>query len=189
MTNRYSKGWLALVLVMSAAANAADMTETEFKAQAHQKAMMLGKTLKQSLQQAVKSGGLAHGVSVCKDIAPSIAKQLSTDGWQVGRTAIKVRNTSNQPDTWEQAGLQAMLDGLSDGLKPNALTQVKIDSEAGNYRYMAPIMTGKLCLNCHGSEIKPEVKAMIDAEYPADQATGFEAGELRGAFTITYQSE
>ena len=57
------------------AAQAAQLSEAEFKAQAKQKAMQLGKTLKKNLQQAVKEGGLPNGVQVCKDIAPAIAVQ------------------------------------------------------------------------------------------------------------------
>ena len=33
-----------------------------------------------------------------------------------------------------------------------------------------------------------ELKARIDSVYPEDQATGFELGALRGAFTITKTS-
>ena len=42
----------------------------------------------------------------------------------------------------------------------------------------------KPCLTCHGSNIKPELAAKINSLYPEDKATGYKAGELRGAFTI-----
>ena len=38
---------------------------------------------------------------------------------------------------------------------------------------------------CHGSGLDPALKAEIERLYPDDQATGFKAGELRGAFTVT----
>ncbi len=53
------------------------------------------------------------------------------------------------------------------------------------FRYIQAIPTGELCLNCHGSDIKPNVRAKIQELYPADQATGFKPGELRGVFTLS----
>ncbi|GGF62182.1 Tll0287-like domain-containing protein [Alteromonas lipolytica] len=187
---KLSKVWIAVACLLPALTTVAgQLTQAEFTSQAKQKAMQLGKTLKMNLQAAVKEGGLTNGVNVCKDIAPAVAAELSTDGWQVGRTALKVRNPSNQPDSWEQTSLMTMVKGLEEGLKPGSLTQVSMDDEAGQYRFMAPIMTDSLCLNCHGAELAPAVQAEINQQYPHDQATGFAAGDLRGAFTVTYNSE
>ena len=36
-----------------------------------------------------------------------------------------------------------------------------------------------------GSNVQPEIKAEILRLYPDDEATGFKAGDLRGAFTVT----
>lgn len=49
---------------------------------------------------------------------------------------------------------------------------------------MKAIPTGKLCLNCHGQAIKPDVVKLLDKYYPGDGARGFGEGDLRGAFTI-----
>ena len=175
-------------LLLPLAAQAQHLSEAEFKAQAQQKAMQLGKTLKQNLLQAVKAGGLPNGVQVCKEIAPAIAAELSTDGWQVGRTALKVRNPQNRADRWEQSSLMAMVEGLEEGLEPGALAMVHVDEAAGKYRFMAPIMADGLCLNCHGASLAEPVKEAINQQYPNDEATGFAAGDLRGAFTVTYQA-
>ena len=56
----------------------------------------------------------------------------------------------------------------------------------GGARFMAPIMTGPLCLTCHGAQLSPAVKAALAKDYPGDQATGFKAGDLRGAFSIVW---
>ena len=50
---------------------------------------------------------------------------------------------------------------------------------------MKAIPTGKLCTKCHGTELKPEVKAKLAEFYPDDKATGFNKGDLRGAFVVT----
>ena len=53
------------------------------------------------------------------------------------------------------------------------------------FRYMKAIPTGKVCLQCHGSEIDPNVDETLKKFYPHDQARGFKEGDIRGAFTIT----
>ena len=66
--------------------------------------------------------------------------------------------------------------------------QTSLDAEKDGkrvFRYMKAIPTGALCLNCHGTTLAPEVAAKLHELYPADAATGFNAGDLRGAFTIT----
>ena len=54
-----------------------------------------------------------------------------------------------------------------------------------NFRFMKAIPTGEVCLKCHGSEMKPGIKAKLQELYPNDKATGFKLGDIRGAFTIT----
>ena len=41
------------------------------------------------------------------------------------------------------------------------------------------------CVTCHGETIAPSIAAKIDELYPADKATGFREGDLRGAFVVT----
>ncbi|MBL6933600.1 MAG: DUF3365 domain-containing protein, partial [Rhodospirillales bacterium] len=42
----------------------------------------------------------------------------------------------------------------------------------------------KPCLACHGGNISEEVAAKLDDLYPQDKARGYNAGDIRGAFTI-----
>ena len=60
-----------------------------------------GGSLKPELKKAIKAGGPAHAVSVCSELAPSIAEKLRTDsGWYINRVSLKARNPSAQPDAW-----------------------------------------------------------------------------------------
>jgi hypothetical protein len=52
------------------------------------------------------------------------------------------------------------------------------------FRYMKAIPTRGICLRCHGEKIDPSLRMVLDRFYPEDQATGFEIGDVRGAFTI-----
>ncbi|HSD70126.1 MAG TPA: DUF3365 domain-containing protein, partial [Woeseiaceae bacterium] len=53
-------------------------------------------------------------------------------------------------------------------------------------RYMKAIPTGGLCLACHGSAIPDDVRGLLDDHYPHDRALGYEAGDMRGAFSVVW---
>ena len=159
------------------------------EARLHAKA--LGGALKSRLQQAIQSGGLEAGVNECQLEAAPIALALSQNGWEVGRTALKVRNPNNAADQWEREQLawfsQLLTKAKQDNLAPKRpLETYQYDSESGKFRYMMAIEQGQVCMACHGANVAPSVKQSILKHYPNDQATGFELGELRGAFTLSY---
>lgn len=144
-------------------------------------------TLKGELQAAIEQGGPASAIPVCNVKAPEIARDLSQSEWTVRRTSHKIRNQDNAPDEWEATVLKEFLQRTAAGESPATLEKAALVPVGGRptYRYMKAIPVGEVCLNCHGSEIDPEVRESIDSYYPQDQATGFALGELRGAFTIT----
>ena len=156
--------------------------------EALEKTKLFASQLKSTLQAGVKQGGLAQGVNVCKDAAPSIAQAHAVDGWQVGRTSLKLRNSNNQADEWESKQLAIFEEKIKAGANPKTLMANEVvTSAAGDkqFRFMKAIPTGKLCLNCHGSKIAPKLKSAINQHYPEDKAIGFNLGDLRGAFTLT----
>jgi hypothetical protein len=143
--------------------------------------------LKGELQAAIKEGGPAHAIGVCGEVAPSIAGNISDkSGWAVGRTALKVRNPRNTPSVRERAVLMEFKQrhAEGEGFKKMESATVVEEGDRRYLHYMKAIPTQEVCLACHGSNVKPEVQQAIDAQYPADAATGFEQGELRGAFTF-----
>ena len=145
------------------------------------------KNLGGTLKAAMAEGGFPHGVKMCKEKAPGIAAKLSTDGWEVGRTSLKVRNSSNAPDSWEQDVLRSFEVQKANGAAFSSLIHSEIVEEGGKrtYRYMRAIRAGEFCLACHGGNIDPVLAEKIKAAYPADQATGFNAGDIRGAFSLS----
>lgn len=149
----------------------------------------LGEGLKKELMAAMRSGGPVAAVQVCKTVAPALADASSkATGLEVGRTALKVRNPANGPDAFETRILEEFLTKIAAGADPATLEHAETVEDNGKklFRYMKAIPTvAEPCLACHGSNLSPELKAEIDKLYPEDQATGFKAGELRGAFTVT----
>ncbi len=153
----------------------------------------LGEGLKEKLLGAMKEGGPVAALDVCKVEAPKIAAERSAAaGLEVGRTALKVRNPANAPSETERKVLEDFAKQIAGGADSAKLEHVAVVEEGGkkSFLYMKPIMTaGKPCLACHGSELDPAVAAKIKELYPSDQATGFNAGDLRGAFVVTGKVE
>ncbi len=149
----------------------------------------LGEGLKSQLMAAIKAGGPVSAIAGCKTVAPALAEQSSKDhGLEIGRTALRVRNPANAPDQWERKVLEDFVAKIAAGANPATLEHVETVSEGDEtvFRYMKAIpAAAKPCLTCHGSNLDPALKAEIARLYPDDQATGFKAGELRGAFTVT----
>lgn len=139
--------------------------------------------LLETVKGAMQAGGPNRAVEACQTLAPEIAANHSKNAWNVGRTALKVRNPDNAPDAWERKVLEEFATQAAAGTPISELKKAEIVD--GQFRMMKAIPTGEPCLACHGKDIKPELAAVIDQRYPADQARGFSLGELRGAFTLS----
>ncbi|MDT8386847.1 MAG: DUF3365 domain-containing protein [Thiogranum sp.] len=146
------------------------------------------KTLKGELQEAIKEGGPVHAIAVCQDVAPRIADDFSAKkGWEVGRTSLKTRNPDNAPDDWERDVLKTFDRQLAKGQDPKTMEHYEVVQQDGTqvFRYMKAIPTAEVCLTCHGKQVGGAVAGRLEELYPQDEATGYEVGEIRGAFTIT----
>ena len=175
---------VGIISVFSALSVAAQPVEVLLK-DARAQAKTLGMSLKGALQTSMKADGPVAALDVCHVKAPKIAEQMSLDGWHVARTSLKVRNPGNTPDEWEVTVMQDFAKRLAEGESPISLEASK--TENGEFRYMKAIPTAAVCLVCHGSDIASPVAKKIASLYPQDQATGFNEGELRGAFTLRKQ--
>ena len=184
---------LGLAILVSVSGVVAEPTEEDLVRQAQVIAADFQANLKSALMQAMSSGGLVSAIEVCRLESPKITGELSGDGWVVARTALKVRNPANAPSPWQRSQMESMVKALAAGEQAAALTvsDVREGGEGGEgkelrtFYYMQPIMTGKLCLTCHGAQLAPDVQQALNKSYPDDQAVGFSEGDLRGAFVFT----
>ena len=145
-------------------------------------------TLKKELQAGMQEGGPINAVSVCNLTAPGIASTYSArNGWDVGRTSLKLRNPDNAPDTWERAVLESFEERKRAGEDPMKMEfyEVVRQNDTRKFRYMKAIPTARLCLACHGEQVDSVTKTRLDKLYPHDQAMGYKEGDIRGAFSIT----
>ena len=181
---RASVGLLSLLVLLGAASPAAPPDPADARALV----ASFQSALQSELLGAMKKGGPASAIEVCRDRAPAVASGISREsGWTVARTALKVRNPKNAPDPWEKKVLEEFANRAALGEDVASMEKSEVVETGGTkvFRYMKAIRTGEACLACHGASMKPEVEAKLKALYPDDRATGFSAGDLRGAFTLT----
>lgn len=142
------------------------------------------------LKRALESGGAVKAVSICRDLAPAIAGEMSRqNGWRVTRVSLQPRNPLlGGADAWEQQQLQRFEKRLAAGEAPTQLEVSEVVTEpAGRYlRYARALPVQPACLMCHGQaqQLAPTVAAEISERYPYDRATGYSLGQLRGAVSI-----
>jgi len=144
--------------------------------------------LQTELKSAMKSGGPVAAIAVCSTKAMPITAQTAAEhGMQLSRVSLKNRNPLNTPNAWQADVLAGFEEKRLAGKDISQLgwTETVEINGAKEFRFMKAIPTGEVCLRCHGSELAPEISAVIAELYPEDLATGYKEGEIRGAFVVT----
>lgn len=179
---------LALLMMVLPAPAIAETADERALATARAAIKGLGESLREQLMAAIKDGGPKAAIAQCRAIAPAAAAASSKEhGVEIRRTALRVRNPANAPDAWERTALEEFVARMAAGEEAAKLEKAETVSEGGvaTLRYAKAIpMAAEPCVLCHGPSIDPALAAEIVRLYPEDQATGFKAGDLRGAFSV-----
>ena len=150
--------------------------------------MLFAGELQAEFGAAMKDGGPVSAIEVCNTRAMAITERISEEkGLNLGRVSHKNRNPLNAPNDWQSAVLLEFEERHAAGeeLTYISWSEVAGEGEDREFRFMKPIPTHAICVNCHGTSITPEVKAVLARLYPDDMATGFSPGDMRGAFVVT----
>jgi len=173
--------FLLIALTFSTTSLAADKAQEREKLVAEGKSLIktFASKLKPKLKQTIQSEGPAAAIKVCSEFAPKIAKELSAEsGWDIKRVSLKPRNKNSAvADNWEQSHLEA----FDKGTDRNAA----ILHDDNQFRMMKAQRVEAVCLLCHGTSISDEVKSALEEYYPEDKATGYQLGDVRGAFSLS----
>lgn len=144
----------------------------------------LAAALKSTLQHGMKTNGPAASVELCNIQAPLITHASTvvngTTDWTVSRSSLKLRSSANAPKDWITQVLSNFDDRASKGEDPRTIAHSEVRN--GQFYFIKAIPTQDTCLACHGSNIKDDIKGRLVELYPDDQATGYDLGDIRGAF-------
>jgi hypothetical protein len=172
---------LLALLIAGSAAHADD------RARAEGAAKDLGMQLRTALVARMEAEGPVAAIDFCHDQAPIIAADVAQKhDVRIGRTGLRTRSPANAPAPWQQAVLDDFAAQAQTGTPPPQLRYASSEQLPAGValRYMQGIGTEAPCLVCHGETLAEPVAQAIKARYPADTATGFREGQLRGAFWV-----
>ena len=143
--------------------------------------------LQTTLSTAIGDKGAVGAIGVCQSAAPAIAQALSDEsGLSISRIARRNRNA----DGGLSPELEPLYAQLEAAPMDNGAPRKVHGSVDGAMVYLQAIpMKEQPCSVCHGTNIDPTISDAIAAAYPDDLATGFEPGELRGAFLVQDQAQ
>jgi len=176
----------AATLIAPFAATLAHAGDEALFDEARKVATTLPPKLLTALQEEIAKTGAEGAISVCKDMAPKMAGEVSQQtGWKIKRVSLKARNDARAiPDAWEKAALEDFDKRAAAGESPAKLEKgEKIGNE---YRFVKALPVQGVCLSCHGPDdkLKPAVKAALAQHYPGDKATGYSEGQIRGVISV-----
>lgn len=168
-------------------ANKLQLAERQnYKAKGDSISIISQQTLLKNVSEAIKKQGIVYAVDYCHAEAMPLTNKLSEGSKaQIQRLSNKNRNPVNQLITKEDKAIFQAFKNTS--LKD---TVVQFRKE---YVYYKPIKIGMpTCLKCHGNtetDLSPDVASIIAQKYPIDKATGYQLGDLRGLWKITFKNE
>jgi hypothetical protein len=151
----------------------------------------LAAALQSELKAAMQTGGPVAAIGVCNTQAMPITQKVAAEqGLRLSRVSLNNRNPANLPNEWQTAVLKAFEQKQAEGKDIGSLAwseTVNVDGKQ-EFRFMKAIPTNAVCLSCHGTELSPEVSRVLTGLYPADRATGYNEGDIRGAFVASRKS-
>lgn len=140
------------------------------------------------LVTALREGGPVAGIEVCAREAPAIAATLSAEtGVEVRRISFAPRNPAAVVPEHLTAPLRDLqARPLDDEGRPRMIGWIEGRGDAARQVTLrSVVMQDQPCGTCHGQDIAPDVQAALTRLYPQDRATGFSAGQLRGAILVS----
>lgn len=141
-----------------------------------------------ALMKAINEKGTAGAVSFCNVHAFPIADSLSKHyNCTIQRISDRYRNPADKPDIADSVVIADYQAQKTVG----ATLTTRLSEQENQVIYYKPIMIGMpACLKCHGdtnTDIDMPTVAAIRNKYPADLATGYKQGDLRGIWKITFR--
>ena len=175
-----------ILLVSTLAASILLADSSSYEKTANKVAKELLKTLGGNLKKHLKANGPIDALHFCSQNAYNLTQKVSDKFGKdidVKRISLKPRNPANTPDENEAEVLLKMQQQIKSGEKPH---NVVVETPTKAIVYKPLVINKKACLICHGDlSKKPKLAKAIKDIYPADKATGYKMGDLRGAIVVT----
>ncbi len=149
-------------------------------------ALSTQKVLGKNLMEAIQKKGTLGAVTFCNikamPLTDSIANQYNA---VIKRVSDKNRNPNNKANAEE---LQYIAQFEKEIAAKKEIKAVVLD-KGNKVQFYYPIQTNTKCLQCHGTQIKPDVQKQILKLYPKDLAVGYTENQVRGIWSISFDKK
>lgn len=179
---------LTAALLLGAPSDKQDTEQQKAIELGNNSSALLLKTLTQSMKAHMEKGCVLDALNFCTTEAYPLTQKVNSElpkGVEVKRISLKYRNPANAPRDDETKVLESFNNFKNTNIVlPDYIIKI-VDEHT--YKYYKPIiMQNPVCLKCHGDISKNvELKKVIDDSYPADKATLYKMGDVRGAVLVT----
>jgi hypothetical protein len=139
-------------------------------------------TMRLRLASTLARDGAEAAMDVCSTEAPRVRREVQeATGVRLGYASLRRQAPGEPPPAWVNEWLEAQGERSATGLPTTWATTRTTNGQVA--RVIRPIAMEQACLVCHGgdAEVTPAVRAALARKYPRDVATGYRAGDLRGA--------
>lgn len=141
--------------------------------------------LGQNLMSILQKEGTLHALEFCNIEAIPLTKQMEEKNKAViKRVSDKNRNPNNAANEEEKYYIAHFQKEIAAGNDPKPV----VLPTGEQTRFYYPIVTNRMCLQCHGHPDKIDLKVLdkIYELYPNDLATAYEENEVRGIWSIVF---
>ncbi len=152
-------------------------------------AMVAKTALGKHLVKAISEKGTIGAIEFCKTNASSITDSVSVmNNVIIKRVSDKPRNPENIANDEELGYITYFQKLVAAGREPKPI----VLREDGEVDFYYPITTNAMCLQCHGKpteQVTPKTLTTLKNLYPSDQAVGYDVNEVRGIWSLKFDSE
>lgn len=176
-------------LLVSCSSGFSEKEKQEYTVKGKEIAQATFKELSANLMTQMKAGGPAQAIPFCNQKAAPIAEEFSRKyDVVIKRTTNKLRSCDNDPSERELEIMDSYEQLMIDNKELQPI--VEIDENQKKHFY-APIKIKANCLVCHGTvneTMTVKTDSIIKSIYQFDIATGYNEGDLRGLWSITFNN-
>ncbi len=141
--------------------------------------------LRQKITETVAEKGATVAINDCGLVAREILQRIGREtSTELKWTSMRVRNPLNAP-TYEELEMLRILDKLQ---RTQKLPDEIVLRQGEKITLARPIIMQASCLACHGAKenLSADVRRVLSAKYPRDEAIGYRTGDLRGMVSATF---
>ena len=176
-----------LLSVISCNTELSEKEKLQYSEKGKEIAQATFKALSSELMVQMKAGGPSLAIPFCNQKAAPLTAELSKKyDVVIKRTSDQLRSCENEPSEREIEIIMNYQQLISE--KKELTHKVEIDATNKKHFY-APIIMKANCLVCHGKlneTLTVQTDSIIKTLYPFDIATGYNEGDLRGIWSITF---